>query len=332
MTGEISSRAVVRAGETFALTDDGAGRYLWTLTEGSEPGSEAIVNQRLYQFDREDRFSFSLSETLSTGGDVEAGQEVASFGSARVEQRLAVLNAELEVIQARKTLLLAGGRPELVREARDKVALAQALLSGEEQRLRRAEELAEAGALSAEELDVAQLEMAVGELELAVARSELTRSRREARPEEVAEINAELREVETRIDAQMELARLNRVESPISGRVSLGVNGSLLTVHNMERVYLHFPIAEELRQEAQPGRVVRFESVVGGGVTLEAAVQGVSDFASFFEGQQVFWVAAAVEGPTPGSILPGVGGTVTFTKEHRPSPLDGDSLSELDDD
>jgi hypothetical protein len=295
---------LVRASHTFSLSSDGPGRYLWAITSGSVAGDESVVEQRLLQFDRADRFELQLVEGLTDGSTINEGELLATFGSVQAPQRAATLEAERAVVLAKLELLQEGGHPDRIREARSEVALAQALLDGETAQLERTRGLAGDGVVSTEELDLAELEGAVRSLELALAQAELAVARDDARPQQLAAAEAELQAVETKIAAINQIVAANQITAPFTGVLSLGLNGNIVTLHDTGELYLRIPLPVSDRALLGVGDTVSFE----GPSTMPAEVVAVSSFASLYMLQQVFWVSARLGGTA--GLAPGVIGAV----------------------
>ena len=296
---------IVRASQTFSFSSDGPGRYLWAVTDGSGAGDESIVEQRVLQFDRADRFELHLAEGLVDGSTISQGQLLATFGSIQAPQQAAALEAERAVVLSKLELLQEGGHPDRIREARSEVALAQALLDGETAQLERTRGLAGDGVVSTEELDLAELEGAVRSLELALAQSELAVARDDARPQQLAAAQAELHAVDTKIAAIAQIVAANQITAPFTGVLSLGLNGNIVTLHDTEELYLRIPLPEAGWASVRVGNTLSF---AGPSSTL-AEVVSVSSFASSYMQQQVFWVSARLQ-ETVG-LAPGVSGFVT---------------------
>ena len=297
---------VVRASQTFSLSSDGPGRYLWAITSGSVAGDESVVEQRLLQFDRADRFELHIAEGLSDGSTISEGELLATFGSVQAPQRAATLEAERAVVLAKLELLQEGGHPDRIREARSEVALAQALLDGETAQLERTRGLAGDGVVSTEELDLAELEGAVRSLELALAQAELAVARDDARPQQLAAAQAELQAVDTKIAAINQIVAANQITAPFTGVLSLGLNGNIVTLHDTGELYLRIPLPVSDRASLGVGDTLSFE----GPSAIPAEVVAVSSFASPYMQQQVFWVSARLQGAA--GLAPGVSGAVAL--------------------
>jgi len=295
---------LVRASHTFSLSSDGPGRYMWAVTDGSGAGDESVVEQRLLQFDRADRFELHLTEGLVDGSIVSEGDILATFGSVQAPQRAATLEAERAVVLAKLELLQEGGHPDRIREARSEVTLAQALLDGESAQLERTRGLAVDGVVSAEELDLAELQGAVRSLELALAQSELAVARDDARPQELAAAQAELQAVDAKISAVARIVEANQITAPFTGVLSLGLIGNVITVHDISELYILVPLPETELGRLNVGDSLSFQ----GSTTTSAEVVAVSGFATPYMQQQVFWVSARLQ-ETAG-LAPGVSGTV----------------------
>lgn len=312
--------AVVEAARTLELASIAPGSYRWTLRDGRTPIGAGLISERLLVFERSELVELELRRDLTTGSDVIAGEVLGSVRSLLAGRRLSEFEARRAALEARRQLIMAGGRAEEVSEARQLVELARAEWQAARANLKRVRELAEYGLVSAAELEQIELEDQVFERGVDVALSAVEVARAPARPEAVSEIDAELDEVEACI-AEIRARRAEEVVlATIAGVLEIGGNGTELRVYDVDRVYISFPVPQSQRRSAAVGARVCFESA-SVKERFAGEVVAVAESASVIAGRSVFWVSASL--PNPGHDLkPGVAGRAWFEgKGDAPSLL-----------
>jgi hypothetical protein len=292
--GAARQRAVVEASRTFSLASVAPGHYQWTLQDGRPARGQGLIEQRALQFERSDLVEMTLTPGLSTGAAIKTGDIVATIRSPLNERRLQEERAFLEGLQSDRALLLAGGKVEEVAEARRRMELAQAERSGQLPLLDDTRRLAAEGAVSALELENAELQDHLRALEIEIARAAMNTVQAPARPEAVGRIDAEITAASVRIAEMERLQQENAVASPIDGVLEIGGNNVVLRVYDLDTVYLRIPIPESDRNRVLLGQSVSFRTPSTPSKGFRGTTVDLGEDASTLNGMQVFWLSAEI--------------------------------------
>lgn len=313
--------ARVEAGRTFQVQSPSPDRYEWTLTNGMVPGGQ-LISQRVLTLERGELAEVSMAEVAVAslgltpareGGRVEAGEVLASLRLPRAERSLAELRAERDALQAQQDLLKAGAREPDVEQARQAVGVAVARQQRAQVEADRLETLKASGAIAEALVQDAAMKANERAHEVGQARAALVAARSPARPEAISEVEARLHVVDAGI-AELE-ARLAdaRIESPISGVMdrSGDAMGVLLTVYELDPIYLHIPVSAEHFHQLQAGDPVWFQTDAARG-EFAGEVVALGPSASTLGGVPVVWVSARLDNPA-GRLRPGMTGEVRLS-------------------
>ena len=295
--GELRLRAVVEAGHTFNLAAIERGSYEWTLRDGRPARGQGILRQRVLRFERSDLVEMELFPDLVNGQKVSVGQQLASFRSPRTVRLLAEFKASRDSLEAERALLVAGGRPEEVREARAELELAEATREGEQPQLERMRALADQGLVTEAELEAALLQDEIRRMEIELARAALAVTRSSARLDALAALDAEIASLDARLEELNGLLDENRIESPIDGILEIGGNRNVFRVYEIDVIYLRIPVPEADRERVSIGDRVRFTTPAYPGTTFSGELVDVGENAINLNGAQIFWASAQVDNP-----------------------------------
>lgn len=314
--GGLRGPARVEAGRTFQVSSPDPDRYEWTLSDGMVPGGQ-LISQRVLTLERGELAEISMAEVAVAslgltpaleGGQVSSGQLLASLRLPRAERSLAELRAERDALKSRQELLEAGDREPDVNQARQAVAVAVARQQRAQAEADRLATLEASGAIASALVQDAALKATERAREVDQARAALVSSSSPARPEAISELDARLMVVDAGI-SELE-ARLSdaRIESPIDGVMDRSGDalGVLLTVYELDPVYLHIPVAAEHFHRLQAGDPVWFRSDAAAG-SFSGEVVALGPGASTLSGAPVVWVSARMDNPT-GRLRPGMTG------------------------
>lgn len=308
-TRRITRPAMVEASRTWRLIDDGPGRYRSVLYSGQPAHGLALVHERVYQFAKNDLVELALSPDLVAGESVHAGDVLGRLHSPRNARLLEELQAERAALQAEQARLAAGSKAQKVALARREVALAQAVLKGDEIEVARAHKLSEEGAISDAELQAVELRQQVHKLGMQLAQDALAVARSPARSESIDAVAARIDAIDARIAEVRDALSGQTVISPIDGVVEFGGPGALISVYDLNQVYLRIPIPEDSRLRVAKGAQVSFAATGVPDRRFQATVVDISDDATPLAGTPVFWASALVENHH-GLLRSGMSGTV----------------------
>jgi HlyD family secretion protein len=312
--------AVVEASQTFRITSDESGRYLWSLEDGRRAQGNAVVHQRVIAFSRDDMVELQVTPRLQSGALVTAGQRLAEIQSAAAANGVAALRAQREAVAAERALLAAGGRPEEVAEAARRVSVADANRAAYLPEVERLRALRTSGAVSAAEVQAAELLDEVRRVESDLARASLAVARSSARPEALAALDAKISALDARIAELDERLADTALASPVDGILEIGGGTTLLAVYDLNDAYLRFAIPEAQRSSVVVGDHVSFQTPSVPGESFEASVVEIAEVATVLTGRTVFLATALADNPTL-ALHAGMSGEVRVSPADRPGPL-----------
>jgi hypothetical protein len=298
---------VLSAAQEFSLEMPAPGTLRWVLRDGSVPGGPAVRQLDERQVDRGDQLSLSVAPAVP-GEAVAVGQPVARLRSPLLAQQSAELQAQQRSLQARQALFEQGSRPAEVAAAQQAVRLAAAELEKSRLLRQRQERLMADNAAPTAGLEQALADEAIREAALSLARSGVAVARAPARPEAIAEIEAELQGLASQLEllaARTEVV----IESPIAGLHAAAATPPIVAqVLDLSVMYAHFAVEEASRGRYPPGQSLRFHPV-GGGEPVDGELVAIAERARTLDGRQVFWASARF--PRQPHLHPGMGGSIT---------------------
>ena len=295
--GFLRQRAVVEAARTFSLSTIADGAYEWSVRDGRHARGDGLMRERVLAFDRADLVELELVPDLVTGANVAEGQVLATIHTPHLQRRVEQRQAERDAIVAERALLAAGARPEEIEAARRQVDLARSVRDGERTLLERTRLLAEQGAVSAVDLEVAEQQDRIRSLEIALAEAQVNVARSAAQPEALSVLDAQISALNGEIDEIQELLADNTIASPISGTLEVGGNNVVLRVYDTSTVYLRVPVPETDRLYVENGAEVAFVTASSPGTVFQGTVVDVGEDASPLNGLQIFWASVEIANP-----------------------------------
>jgi HlyD family secretion protein len=158
--------------------------------------------------------------SVTEGMRVEKGQLLAELSRSDLLSQRERDALGVQVAQARYNDLISGFRSEEIKEATSNLGLAQANLEQAVIDLNRAEQLFNAGALSQEKLDAAQLNKTTREKQVEVAQSRLQLLESGNRPEVVAGAAAELERSKAILKTTEAMLADLKIFSPLNGTIN----------------------------------------------------------------------------------------------------------------
>ncbi len=194
-----------------------------------------------------------VSISVQEGDWVEKGKVLAKLDDEELLQRLALAKANLRSAQARFNKLLAGSRPEEIREAEALLEQAEYDLEHKKSHYERMKTLFERGVVPKETFEVAETGFKVATAALKRARENYQLVKRGARTEDIEDARAQveqakasLRLIETQLSYTTLYSPLSGVVLVKSGEVGEVVNPgtSILTLADIEKVWLKAYISE----------------------------------------------------------------------------------------
>lgn len=158
--------------------------------------------------------------TVRVGDKVNRGDLIISLDSEDLSLQLRQSEAALAVAEANLAAMRSGARPEEIAQARNGVTQAQAAFENAGQNFARLEALHQAGAIPLQQVEAAQLQLIQAETAYKSAKEGLSLMEQGASKENLAVIEAQVRQAEAGVD--MLKAQINNVlvTAPVSGVVA----------------------------------------------------------------------------------------------------------------
>ena len=185
--------------------------------------------------------------SVNEGMKIEKGQLLAELSRSDLVTQRERDALGVQVAQARYNDLVSGFRAEEIKEATSNLGLAQANLEQALVDLKRAEQLFNAGALSQEKLDAAQLNKTTREKQVEVAQSRLQLLESGNRPEMVSGAAAELERSKAILKTTEAMLDDLKIISPLNGTISsknyengeyVPAGASLLSVVDLNHLWI----------------------------------------------------------------------------------------------
>ena len=275
------------------------------MSEHGQASGLRVVSQGALQLDNGE--TLRLDVKVDPGAQVREGQVLAVIDSERLSRLLDELEAKRNMVGARLDLVLEGGRPETIAAASREVDVARSRLAAARTEEQRLSTLQEASAVAPAELDGARALVDVRERELALAQAKQAEARLPPRAFEVAELEAELAAVDSRLAEARRREVASTIISPVDGHVGLGRDGELLVVVADGERFVRVPVPGSSVALLHVGDAVEFAAT---GAELEGHVIDISSEAQPLGGEAVFWVAVDLEHGE--SLAPGATGMARF--------------------
>ena len=240
-----------------------------------------------------------VEEILVEEGDiVRAGEVMARLNDSRLQAQLKQAEASIAETQARLDELRAGARPQVIAQARANVRSseagveqAKASLQRAEQQLKRNRTLAAEGAVTQDRLDEivsqwksSQSSLQQAQAQLGEAKQRLAELIAGARPEVIAQAEAQLANAKARKQEIQEQLQDTQVFAPVAGKVaekqtSIGelasASNTLFTIVQDQRLEARLQVPETQLNQIRPGQSVKITSAGDSSLDLSGTVRTI---------------------------------------------------------
>jgi len=264
---------------------------------------------------------------VDSGDSIKKGDVIAILESEELQAHVAQARAALEVVQAQRTQMEIGARPEELAQAEDLVEKARATLEDAENNYQRMKALYQQKSIARRQFETAELSYAVAKAELNSAKERLAMLRKGATREEREALKAQVDQAKATLDLARIRLSYAKITSPIAGTVSersfdpgnLAVpTRSLVRIVQMDtvKVMVYFP--ENLIEYMAPG--------IGAQLTVAAypdtIFQGKIAKLSPTLDPETRMFSAEIEVPNKDGLLrPGMFTRVTLSVDPHPNAL-----------
>jgi multidrug resistance efflux pump len=234
---------------------------------------------------------------------VEAGDTLGWFYSSETERQQAQLQAELASAAAGLELARAGEKEAVVREARQRLALAQAEWAQQRRQLARLQALLNQQMIEAETVERAQHAAAIQALQVEVAQAQLEAVSSGDREAQVALARARLEGARRQAEVLARRQRAGTLLAPLAGKLQGALStDTLLVVRDLSRFALLVPVKWRDRGLLSPGQAVEVHTDTG---PLPGVLEALDQALYPLEGEQVFFATVLAEGRS-GELAPGL--------------------------
>jgi multidrug efflux pump subunit AcrA (membrane-fusion protein) len=284
-----------------------------------------------------------VEEILVEKGDViQAGEIMARLDDSKLQAQLQQAEASIAETKARLSELQAGARPQVIAQARATVSSAQggveqekASLQRAEQQLARNRKLAAEGAVAQDRLDEmisqwksSQSSLQQAKAQLVEAQQRLAELEAGARPEAIAQAEAQLANAKAQKQEIQEQLQDTQIIAPVSGEVaeketSIGdltsASNELFTIIQDGRLEAHLKVPETQLSQIRPGQKVEISSTADRSLNLSGMVRTINPIVE----QDSRQATVKVDLPKPGFLRPGMfvqASIVTSTSERLTVP------------
>lgn len=309
--------AVVEAGRTFSLSVVEGGRVQWNLRDGRRPGGSSLLRQSVRAYDGGDQVELALVPGVAAGESVRAGQQIASLRSVREESRLLEQRSERASLLARRQLLMAGGRPEVVAEAERNLDVVRARREVVRVELDRARSLAELGLISAVDLEKLQASDDVHRLQIEHAAAAVDVARATPRTEELASLDARIAAIDATIHEAEALLAGTTVLAPIDGVARVGEDNAALDILDLRTIYLAVGVPMHQRARLELGAPVEFTPATAPQTVLTGTLIEISEETVLVRGAPSVWASVVVDNGS-GALAAGMSGMATIAVDRSP--------------
>jgi len=234
-----------------------AGILYYLLTRNKEEGDYFIkVSGNIEATEADVGFKISgriVSRFFEEGDWVDKGKVLAKLDDQDLLQRLDLARATLMSAQARLSKLLAGARPEELRQAEANLQQAQLDLGNKESQYERMRELYKRGVISKDTFDSAETKYKVAQATLQIATESYQLVKEGPRQEDIEDARAQVAQVQVSLKLAETQLSYTVLKSPISGIVLVrsseigevvNPGTSVLTLVDINNVWLKAYIPE----------------------------------------------------------------------------------------
>ena len=245
--------------------------HRWILSRGND--GEILSNtenflsgiNNSYQrtsFERGESLILNLNSTLNNGDIVSKGDTLGLIYSSGQQENLIQLNGDLQVLNASLKASMSGDKNTEVREAQQRLAMAQSELNKQTKIVKRQKELLKKDIVAMEVYETAADELKILEKAVNVRQAEVESALSGKKDEEINQLKENIVAIENRISfLQQQVDSQNLIIAPFSGRIDRTFsNDTLLVVSNFDSGIACIPVPLEEADFIPKGGNVSFNS------------------------------------------------------------------------
>lgn len=299
----VSTQGKVLPVRSWVLLRGTDGQLVSTYTDYLQ-GS--VQNFTVAQFEQRDAIRFSLNDTLLREGRVHAGDVIGSLYSGFASRQLSRLAGSLAAERALLRSLVTGERISQVEEAER--VLDRARIQEEQQRVvvERTRQLVGSGAVSRQELEMAESNLRVYGQNVLIAEAQLRSARTGVKEEQADLVRTRIRNLEEEISSLRMQARDQTVYTPISGSILKTPSiDTLLVVTDTTAHVVYIPVPLKHYRYVAVGQRARVETLRRG-VFATGRIIRRDPFVHVLNGQQVMTVVTLIDSATVVDFYPGL--------------------------
>lgn len=298
---DIESTALVYPIESWELQKNPDGTLLGNLRNHR---TGQLEDYSSYQFERGDVIQINFATEASTAGRVDSGALMASIASNTFSQQFIQLENQLAVERAQLQSALVGQKPEIQKEAEEKVRLTEEALLLKIQQLARSEKLFADGLIALAQLEKDQNDCEQAKINIQLAKERLSVVSTGAKPEDIRLIESRITALQKQIDFQQNTSGLYRIYSPIPGelRYENTLEGDKLIVDNTETYIFRVPVKLKDQKFIPLGTQIEWQPLFAD-TLYHAQLIGWGSKVEILNQEQVVMAQAEMAGPIEGLIF-----------------------------
>lgn len=284
----------------WLLVKTNEGDLLATLQDHQKGITEAYAINR---FERGDAVRFALQSNIASRTELVAGDTVGSLLSSEAQIRLAELEGERNESIATLEMFIAGDKPALIEEARQRIVRAEARLNEHTRELNRIQSLWDKQLVAADEYERAQALHEEYTAEVAIAQARLRSRQTGSRQEKIALAQTEIAAFDANIESLISRIAHQTITAPFSGKISQSFSAdTLLTLRDTEGYLVLMPIALENRLHLEIGMDVEI-ILPDKGSPITGSLLTIGDTIHMLDGKQVLPSLALIDYNQPDVLI-----------------------------
>jgi len=254
-----------------------------------------------YQFDRGDVVNIQFNPNRIAQSKVDSGELIATIQSNLLNGQMIALENERSIEKANLVRTQAGSKPEIIKQAREELRLAQQELEIQKLKIARAQGMLDEGLLARAEFENIENAFKQAQNALVVAKEKIQVVTTGDKPEEIEYIKSRIASIGKQLEFLKTSNSNYNIFSPIAGRISYETDqdGDRMIVEDTTEHILVIPI--KLRDRDFIGKNTTIElSILGQDTLIPAKLLGLNEKVEILNRHVVVLAKASVSGSIPG--------------------------------
>ncbi len=254
-----------------------------------------------YQFDRGDIVNIQFNPNQIAQSKIDSGELIATIQSNLLNGRMIALENERAIERANLLRTEAGSKPEIIKQAKEELRLAEQELEIQKLKIARAKKMLDEGLLARAEFENTENAFKQAKNALVVAKEKIQVVTTGDKPEEIAYIKSRIASIGNQLEFLETSTSNYNIFSPIAGRISYetGTDGDRMFVSDTTEHILIIPIKLRDRDFIGKNTVIEL-SILGQDTLVPAKLLGVNEKVEILNREVVVLAKASVNGNIPG--------------------------------